>query len=431
MHLVALHDSAGSSNPLGVSGNYDRLPFSPYFIFKDLITIFIFIFVLSLFVFFMPNVLGDSENYVVANPMQTPPAIVPEWYLLPFYAVLRSIPNKLLGVIAMFFAILILLFMPFFDLSKLKGIQFKPLSKITFFVFVINFGILMVLGAKHVEKPFIEFGQLATIFYFVWFILTIPFVTTFENFVFKIVDNITRRKNIGLYTRINNSNNFIFKSFISTSLVFDINSRSFSTTTKLCMDSDLESVDTTGSNVEDSKSLKVHADYLEKKFDGETEDLIEYQRERANKNASMFKKEMDQEASKADSDDIYKKDSRENCQERVKSLYEEFTTWADNRALSRDAAVQRIYHKQYNQMTQEEQNELVAEDQKLKHNIAEHTNNTLKKLGSDDTVPVEMRRVHTLNSKDVDMGYSDDEDKANNNNNNNSDSSDSDAMDLS
>ena len=78
MHFIALHETAGSSNPLGVSGNYDRLPFHPYYIFKDLITIFIFIFVLSLFVFFMPNVLGDSENYIMANPMQTPPAIVPE-----------------------------------------------------------------------------------------------------------------------------------------------------------------------------------------------------------------------------------------------------------------------------------------------------------------------------------------------------------------
>jgi ubiquinol-cytochrome c reductase cytochrome b subunit len=118
MHVIALHDSAGSSNPLGVSGNYDRLPFAPYFLFKDLVTIFLFILGLSLFVFFMPNVLGDSENYVVANPMQTPAAIVPEWYLLPFYAILRSIPNKLLGVIAMFSAILIILILPLTDLSK-------------------------------------------------------------------------------------------------------------------------------------------------------------------------------------------------------------------------------------------------------------------------------------------------------------------------
>jgi len=118
MHVIALHDSAGSSNPLGVSGNYDRLPFAPYFLFKDLVTIFLFILGLSLFVFFMPNVLGDSENYVVANPMQTPAAIVPEWYLLPFYAILRSIPNKLLGVIAMFTAILIIVLLPVTDLSK-------------------------------------------------------------------------------------------------------------------------------------------------------------------------------------------------------------------------------------------------------------------------------------------------------------------------
>jgi ubiquinol-cytochrome c reductase cytochrome b subunit len=181
MHLIALHDSSGSSNPLGVSGNYDRLPFHPYYIFKDLITIFFFIIVLSIFVFFMPNVLGDSENYVMANPMQTPPAIVPEWYLLPFYAILRSIPNKLLGVIAMFAAILALLVMPFTDLSKLRGNQFRPLSKIAFFIFVANFLILMQLGAKHVESPFIEFGQISTILYFAHFLIIVPFVTLLEN----------------------------------------------------------------------------------------------------------------------------------------------------------------------------------------------------------------------------------------------------------
>lgn len=181
MHLIALHDSSGSGNPLGVSGNYDRLPFAPYFIFKDLITIFLFIIILSVFVFFMPNVLGDSENYVMANPMQTPPAIVPEWYLLPFYAILRSIPNKLLGVIAMFAAILALLVMPFSDLSNLRGVQFRPLSKIAFFVFVANFLILMQLGAKHVESPFIELGQISTAYYFAHFFIIVPFVTLLEN----------------------------------------------------------------------------------------------------------------------------------------------------------------------------------------------------------------------------------------------------------
>nr|UEP86625.1 cytochrome b [Septoria glycines] len=181
MHLIALHDSAGSGNPLGVSGNYDRLPFAPYFIFKDLITIFLFIVVLSVFVFFMPNVLGDSENYVVANPMQTPPAIVPEWYLLPFYAILRSIPNKLLGVIAMFSAILIILTMPFTDLGRSRGLQFRPLSKIAFYIFVANFLVLMQLGAKHVESPFIEFGQISTVLYFSHFLIIVPLVSLLEN----------------------------------------------------------------------------------------------------------------------------------------------------------------------------------------------------------------------------------------------------------
>ena len=181
MHLIALHDSAGSGNPLGVSANFDRLAFAPYYLFKDLITIFIFIIVLSLFVFFMPNVLGDSDNYVVANPMQTPPAIVPEWYLLPFYAILRSIPNKLLGVIAMFGAIFILLAMPYTDLSRSRGIQFRPLSKIAFYMFIANFLILLVLGAKHVESPFIEFGQISTVIYFAHFLIIVPLVSLLEN----------------------------------------------------------------------------------------------------------------------------------------------------------------------------------------------------------------------------------------------------------
>jgi ubiquinol-cytochrome c reductase cytochrome b subunit len=181
MHLIALHDTAGSSNPLGVSGLYDRVPFAPYFLFKDLITIFIFIFVLSLFVFFMPNVLGDSENYIMANPMQTPSAIVPEWYLLPFYAILRSIPNKLLGVIAMFSAILAIMLLPITDLGRSKGLQFRPLSKFAFWVFVVNFLILMKLGACHVETPFIELGQLSTVLYFGYFVLIVPAISLIEN----------------------------------------------------------------------------------------------------------------------------------------------------------------------------------------------------------------------------------------------------------
>jgi ubiquinol-cytochrome c reductase cytochrome b subunit len=198
MHLIVLHETAGSGNPLGVSGNYERIPFAPYYLFKDLITIFIFIFVLSLFVFFMPNILGDSENYVMANPMQTPPAIVPEWYLLPFYAILRSIPNKLLGVIAMFSAILILLILPITDISRSRGMQFRPLSKIYFYIFVANFLVLMQIGAKHVESPFIEFGQISTVIYFLYFTVIMYFVTYIENSFTDMIYNPVNTSSKGL-----------------------------------------------------------------------------------------------------------------------------------------------------------------------------------------------------------------------------------------
>ena len=212
-HLIALHDSAGSNNPIGVSGNYDRLPFAPYYVFKDLITIFLFFIMLSIFVFFMPNALGDSENYVVANPMQTPPAIVPEWYLLPFYAILRSIPNKLLGVVAMFSALLILLSLPFTDLSRSRGIQFRPLSKIAFYAFVANFLILMQLGAKHVESPFIELGQISTLIYFSYFLVVIPSLSLLENSLIELPF-----KNEEVYSNnpvyLNSSVGYIFYTFV-------------------------------------------------------------------------------------------------------------------------------------------------------------------------------------------------------------------------
>jgi ubiquinol-cytochrome c reductase cytochrome b subunit len=181
LHLIVLHDNGGSNNPTGLSGNYDRLPMAPYYLFKDLITIFLFFFVLSAFVFFFPNFLGDSENYVMANPMQTPPAIVPEWYLLPFYAILRSIPNKLLGVIAMFAALLSLLILPIADIGKTRGMQFRPLIKLSFFFFVANFVLLGILGAKHVEYPYIELGQISTAFYFGFFIAFLPLLSYLEN----------------------------------------------------------------------------------------------------------------------------------------------------------------------------------------------------------------------------------------------------------
>lgn len=189
LHLMVMHDTVGSSNPLGLSGNYDRIAFAPYYIFKDLITIFIFIIVLSLFIFFMPNYLGDSDNYIMANPMQTPAAIVPEWYLLPFYAILRSIPNKAIGVVAMFGSLLILLVMPITDFGRSRGIQFRPLSKIFFYMFAANFIVLMILGAKHVEDPFIIMGQLCTVFYFSYFLIIVPSVSLIENTLIDLAVN--------------------------------------------------------------------------------------------------------------------------------------------------------------------------------------------------------------------------------------------------
>lgn len=181
MHLIAVHETAGASNPLGTPAYYDRIPFAPYYLFKDLITIFMFMFGLSIFVFFMPNVLGDSDNYIMANPMQTPAAIVPEWYLLPFYAILRSIPNKLLGVIAMFASLVILMVLPKTDLGLTKGLQFRPLSKIAFYLFVTNFLLLLQLGSKHVESPFIELGQISTVLYFAYYLVIMPGVSILEN----------------------------------------------------------------------------------------------------------------------------------------------------------------------------------------------------------------------------------------------------------
>jgi len=180
MHLLTLHQH-GSSNPLGVTGNIDRLPFHPYFTFKDLVTVFLFLLALSIFVFYYPNALGHSDNYIPANPMQTPPSIVPEWYLLPYYAILRSIPNKLLGVIAMFASLLILLALPLLDTSRIRGSQFRPMMKFFFWVFVANFFILMWIGSQHPNSPYVEVGQVATVLYFGWFLVLVPAIGLIEN----------------------------------------------------------------------------------------------------------------------------------------------------------------------------------------------------------------------------------------------------------
>jgi ubiquinol-cytochrome c reductase cytochrome b subunit len=180
MHLLALHEH-GSSNPLGVSSNTDRLPFHPYFVFKDLVTVFVFLLALAVIIFYAPNLMGHSDNYIPANPMQTPPSIVPEWYLLPFYAILRSIPNKLLGVVAMLVSLLILLAMPVIDTSRVRGSQFRPLMRWAFWLFVSNFFVLMFIGSQHVEEPFITIGALSTVFYFAWFLVLVPAIGIIEN----------------------------------------------------------------------------------------------------------------------------------------------------------------------------------------------------------------------------------------------------------
>jgi ubiquinol-cytochrome c reductase cytochrome b subunit len=179
-HLIALH-THGSNNPNGISSNGDRYAIHPYYMFKDLITIFFFFLALSILVFYYPNLLGHSDNYIEANPMSTPASIVPEWYLLPYYAILRSIPNKLLGVLAMFGSLLILLILPIVDVSRQRGSQFRPAMKVAFWFFVFNFFILMWIGSQHPNEPFVFIGQVSTFFYFSWFVLIVPVIGLVEN----------------------------------------------------------------------------------------------------------------------------------------------------------------------------------------------------------------------------------------------------------
>jgi len=179
-HLLYLHIN-GSSNPISTTGNGDRIPFHPYFTFKDVVTIFLFFVLFCAIVFYSPDKLGHSDNYIEANSMQTPASIVPEWYLLPFYAILRSIPNKLLGVISMFIAIFVILVLPFIDTNNKKGNSYSPISTIAFWVFVFNFLVLLWLGSCHVEPPFILAGQIATGYYFFHFLIIIPLLGIVEN----------------------------------------------------------------------------------------------------------------------------------------------------------------------------------------------------------------------------------------------------------
>lgn len=167
LHLLNLHIHA-SNNPDGLESLSDRVRFHPYFTSKDLITFVLFGGMLSVFVFYYPNVLGHPDNYIPANPLVTPHSIVPEFYLLPFYAILRAIPNKTLGVVGMVSAILILLVLPLRSASK-RSLTYRPLLRILYFLFIFNFLFLLWLGAKPIYQPYILLAQISSAFYFFYF----------------------------------------------------------------------------------------------------------------------------------------------------------------------------------------------------------------------------------------------------------------------
>ena len=179
VHLSLLH-TTGSNNPLGINKNVDTVSFYPYFYVKDLLAFFVLLSMFSFFVFFYPNTLGHADNYIPANPLVTPAHIVPEWYFLPFYAILRSIPDKLGGVIAMVAAILVLLLLPVINTSEVRSSKFRPIYSIAYWFLVSDFLLLGWIGQKPVETPYIEVGQFATIFYFAFMLILIPVIGIVE-----------------------------------------------------------------------------------------------------------------------------------------------------------------------------------------------------------------------------------------------------------
>ena len=170
LHVVALH-TVKSNNPLGIDikGPQDAIPFHPYYTIKDLVGVGFFLIVYLGVVFYAPNFFGEPDNYIPANPMVTPPHIVPEWYFLPFYAILRSIPDKLGGVCCMFGAIIILFFLPWIDSSKVRSAKFRPIFKQVFWIFVADCFLLGYVGAHPPEGNLVLMGQLGTVAYFAFF----------------------------------------------------------------------------------------------------------------------------------------------------------------------------------------------------------------------------------------------------------------------
>nr|QJT43388.1 cytochrome b [Dorysthenes granulosus] len=184
IHLLFLHQT-GSSNPLGTKSNIDKLPFHPYFSLKDLVGFLIMSFLLVALSLHSPYLLGDPDNFTPANPLVTPVHIQPEWYFLFAYAILRSIPNKLGGVIALAMSIAILYTLPFTNKKKFQSTQFYPLNKILFWTLVSVISLLTWIGARPVEDPFITVGQLLTIIYFLYYAINPLVAKLWDKLIFK------------------------------------------------------------------------------------------------------------------------------------------------------------------------------------------------------------------------------------------------------
>nr|YP_008378764.1 cytochrome b [Garra orientalis]AFW97371.1 cytochrome b [Garra orientalis] len=180
LHLLFLHET-GSNNPIGLNSDADKISFHPYFTYKDLLGFVILLMALTLLALFSPNLLGDPENFTPANPLVTPPHIKPEWYFLFAYAILRSIPNKLGGVLALLFSILVLMVVPLLHTSKQRGLTFRPITQFLFWTLVADMMILTWIGGMPVEHPFIIIGQIASVLYFALFLVFIPLAGWLEN----------------------------------------------------------------------------------------------------------------------------------------------------------------------------------------------------------------------------------------------------------
>lgn len=186
VHIIALHED-GSNNPMGLYSDVDKISFHHYYVIKDFYGAIIMVIGLLILVFIFPYILGDAENFKKANSLVTPIHIKPEWYFLFAYAILRSIPNKLGGVVALVVSILILLILPLVDIRRYRGMVFRPGSKVLFWFFVGDFLILTWIGGQSVEEPFIIIGQMASMFYFIYFLIIIPAVGYIEDRILGLV----------------------------------------------------------------------------------------------------------------------------------------------------------------------------------------------------------------------------------------------------